>query len=256
MHLEGTAEAPRLVTSRTNRDVTEQMQSWMDDRLDELEQEQVCGFIFKIKSPSSGMRDIPVFDGNGQQRTSRAGLFAGAFMERFPLLPVEDDGRLHDPGLRENFIERIFALKRYREARRSVSGLIEFHSEHKLQIMAHTQENLREMGQLVARAREVPEGELFPAYEEHLLNALAQKSTPPQNVNVLHHILGYFKEDLAGWEKAELLETIEGYRQGLIPLIVPVTIVQHYVRKYDKEYLFKQTYLRPHPLELKLRNHA
>jgi uncharacterized protein YbgA (DUF1722 family) len=256
MHLEGTAEAPRLVTSRTDRDVTERMESWMQDRLDELAEEHLCGFIFKIKSPSSGMRDIPVFGEDGQQRTSRPGLFAGAFMERFPLLPVEDDGRLHDPGLRENFIERIFALKRYREARRSVSGLVEFHAAHKLQIMAHTQEHLREMGQLVARAGEVPDGELFPDYEEHLLNALARKSKPGHNVNVLHHILGYFKDDLDGWEKQELLEIVESYRQGLVPLIVPLTVVHHYVRKYDKTYLSKQTYLQPHPYELKLRNHA
>ncbi len=259
MHLEGDPEAPRLVTTRAGVDHTERMLQWAERRLDELKGEDLCGFIFKTNSPSSGMRAVRLYDAGGMARKVGVGLFARAFMERLPLLPVEDEGRLHDPGIRENFIERLFALKRYRDVARSgrgVGGLVQFHAEHKLQLMAHGEREMREMGRLVARAKEVERDELFARYEELLLRALGRKATPSKNANVLMHMLGYFKGRLTGDEKQEMLDVIERYKGGLTPLVVPVTLMRHYVRHDDEPYLKRQSYLNPSPAELKLRNHA
>jgi uncharacterized protein YbgA (DUF1722 family)/uncharacterized protein YbbK (DUF523 family) len=259
MHLEGDPDDPRLVTSRTGVDLTRKMKDWAARRVVELEGENLSGYIFKANSPSSGMERVKVYDEKGMPQKVGSGLFARAFMDHFPLLPVEEEGRLHDPVLRENFIERVFCLKRYRDAvsdRRSARTLIQFHADHKLQLMAHSPGVLKEMGQLVARQKEVRRKELFSAYEALLMKALRLKATPGKNANVLQHALGYFKTDLTGDEKREALEVIESYRNEVVPLIVPVTLIAHYSRKYEPEYLARQTFLNPHPNELKLRNHA
>lgn len=257
MRLVGDPEDPRLVTSRTERDMTEQVLEFSRRRVKELEDENLCGFVFKARSPSSGMERVKVYDENGVPSSVGVGIFAREFMEHFPLVPVEEDGRLHDPGLRENFFENIFCFRDYRRARSSgkVADLIDFHTHHKLQIMAHSPEKLREMGQLVANAREATE-DPFLLYEELLREAMREQPSPGKNANVLQHMLGYFKEELGAWEKQELLDVVSRYTKGLVPLIVPVTLIEHYVRKYDKDYLREQSYLQPHPLELKLRNHS
>jgi uncharacterized protein YbgA (DUF1722 family) len=180
-------------------------------------------------------------------------------MEHFPLLPVEEDGRLHDPKLRETFIEAIFTLKRWRESRDqglSPARLVEFHTRHKLLVQAHSPKHMRAMGALVARLREGPLPEIFEQYQTLLLTALRLKTTVKKNTDVLYHLMGYFKHNLSADEKQELLEVIGHYHQGLVPLIVPLTLINHYVRKYDQPYLKAQYYLNPHPLELQLRNHA
>ena len=186
-------------------------------------------------------------------------MFAGVFMTHFPLIPVEDEGRLHDPALRENFIERIFALKRWREILgqgRRTARLIEFHSRHKLQMMAHSPGHAREMGKLVAKAKEIPSDELFNQYEKMLMEGLRLKSTIKKNTNVLQHIMGYFKNLLTSDEKVELIEVIDQYYKGYLPLVVPLALLKHYVRKYKEPYLKGQSYLAPHPAELRLRNHV
>jgi uncharacterized protein YbgA (DUF1722 family)/uncharacterized protein YbbK (DUF523 family) len=259
LRLVGDPLAPRLVTNRSGEDLTERMKSWASRRLDELEKEDLCGFIFKSGSPSSGMERVRVYDSSGVPKKTGAGIFARAFMERFPSLPVEDEGRLNDPDLRENFIERIFALRRWRELEKgefSVGALVKFHSAHKLQIMAHSPKHYTEMGRLVAHGAETEASVLVQAYRGMFLEALGHHATPGRNANVLKHIAGYFRKLLDASERQELSETIENYRTGLFPLIVPITLINHYVLKYDDPYLRQQHYLRPHPLELKLRNHA
>ncbi|MBD3366871.1 MAG: DUF1722 domain-containing protein [Candidatus Eisenbacteria bacterium] len=259
MHLEGDPDDPRLVTSRTNVDLTDKMKTWARKRIRELGKENLSGFIFKANSPSSGMERVKVFDEKGMPHKVGSGVFARMFMDHFSLLPVEEEGRLHDPVLRENFIESVFCLKRYRDAtgtRRSARALIDFHAAHKLQLMAHSPKILKEMGQLVARQKELKRSELFDAYEALLIRALRTKPTPGKNANVLQHALGYFKKELTPDEKREALEVIESYRKEIVPLIVPVTLIGHYARKYEPEYLSRQTFLSPHPGELKLRNHA
>jgi len=180
-------------------------------------------------------------------------------MEHFPLLPVEDEGRLHDPGLRENFIERIFALRRWREvlhSKQSRGSVVDFHTKHKLLILSHSPKHYQMMGMLVAKAKDLPIKELYQQYQTILMEALKLKITTKKNSNVLMHMMGYFKEQLSSDEKKELLEVIDFYRKNHIPLIVPITLINHYVRKYDQPYLKQQAYLNPHPLELQLRNHV
>ncbi len=259
MRLVGDVEAPRLVTNRTGQDHTQRMQSWAQNRLDELEGENLCGFIFKSKSPSSGMERVKVYNQKGHPVPRGRGIFAAMFMERFPLLPVEEEGRLNDDNLRENFITRIFVYSRWKELLEqgfSISGLMDFHTRHKLLLMAHNVNAYRQLGKLVASAKEYDPEELAREYIARLMSALQYKATIKKNVNVLQHIMGYFKKDLTRDEKQELLEVIHNYSQSLVPLIVPITLLNHYVRKYDQPYLKEQVYLNPHPLELKLRNHV
>jgi len=259
MRLVGDPASPRLVTIRSGEDHTERMRSWAQDRLEALEKEDLCGFIFKAGSPSSGMERVKVYDANGVPAKKGRGLFARAFMERFPRIPVEEDGRLHDLKLRENFIERIFALKRWRDALsrgKGMGNLVDFHTRNKLLCLSHSTRHYREMGKLVAAGKSVSAERLYRDYERLFMEALTLKATPRKNTNVLQHMMGYFKKDLTGDEKQELLEVLDEYRRELVPLIVPVTLLNHYVRKYGKEYLEKQTYLNPHPLALKLRNHV
>lgn len=260
MRLVGDPASPRLTTTRTSRDLTDRMRAWIDKRVEELAAEDLCGFIFKSKSPSSGLARVKVYpEGGGLPSHAGVGLFAQAFMERFPLLPVEDEGRLHDPGLRENFIERVFVMRRWRDLRakgQTLAGLIDFHSRHKYMLTAHSPALEKELGKLVADGAKADKAELFGRYERLLMTALAHKATVAKNYNVLHKLLGYFKKDLTGGEKRELIEVFDSYKSGFVPLIVPVTLVKHYVGKYDKDYLKGQHFLEPHPLELRLRNHA
>jgi uncharacterized protein YbgA (DUF1722 family)/uncharacterized protein YbbK (DUF523 family) len=259
MRLVGEPQDPRLVVTRTGEDLTSRMKTWAAGRLDGLAREELCGFVFKSNSPSSGMERVRVYDRSGMPHKQGVGIFARAFMERFPLLPVEEDGRLHDIGIRENFVERLFCLQRYRRAMRprpSLGKLIRFHSEHKLQLMAHSPKHLTRMGRLVAAGKKAGLSGLVGEYQDLLLEALRLRATVSKNVNALQHMLGYFKKQLGADEKKEMIEIIEDYRSGYSPLIVPITMIRHYVRKYNQEYLAQQTYLNPHPVELKLRNHA
>ncbi len=257
--LVGNADNPRLATHKTGIDHTKRIQDWAKGRLAELELEGLCGFIFKSKSPSSGMERVKVYSESGNLSGQSVGIFARMFMRHFPLLPVEEEGRLHDPGLRENFIDRIFLLRRYRDMLKSgqnLGNLITFHTRHKLQLLAHSPDLYRAMGRLVAQGKGMAKDQLFKNYHEMLMQCTRMKATPPKHRNVLQHIMGYFKNELLPDEKQELLEIIGNYAQGVVPLIVPVTLLTHYVNKFEQFYLQDQTYLRPHPIELKLRNHA
>lgn len=259
LRLVGTPEAPRLVFAKSGQDITAPMTAWAEKRVVQLEKEGLCGFIFKSRSPSSGMARVKLYDSNGVPNMKGVGVFARAFMDYFPLLPVEEDGRLNDPGLRENFIERIFTLKRWRESfatEKSHAALMTFHAKHKLLIMAHSTQIYRQLGSLVGQGHDVEIEILTQRYLSLLMKGLTLKTTQAKHVNVLHHILGYFKKQLSGEEKQEMLSIIEDFRQQRVPLIVPVTLLNHFVRKYEQGYLKHQYYLSPHPLELRLRNHV
>lgn len=259
MHLRGDPENPRLVTTKTKEDHTQRMVTWAKKRLDLLAEEDLCGFIFKKNSPSSGMARVKVFNDKGQPVKKGSGIFAGMFMKRFPLIPVEEDGRLNDPLLRENFIEQIFTLKRWRKtlkSGRTMKNLVAFHTQNKMLIRSHCERHYSAMGKLVAQGKQQPTASLYRQYETLLLKAMRLKATDRKHTNVMLHMLGYFKKVLSKDEKQEMLEVIEKYRQGYVPLIVPLTLFGHYVRKYDQPYLKQQTYLNPHPAALKLRNHA
>ena len=204
------------------------------------------------------MERVKVYDRNNFPSNNGVGLFARVFMDRFPLLPVEEEGRLHDPLLRENFIESVFVYRRWRS---TVSGftpkkLVAFHTEHKLLLRAHSEAHYRTLGRIAAKAGASDPQQLLEDYQEQLMTCMRLKPTVKKHVNVLMHMMGYFKRIISSDEKQELLEVIERFRNQHIPLIVPITLFNHYVRKYDEPYLRDQHYLNPHPLELKLRNHA
>lgn len=258
MRLVGDPAAPRLVTNKTGVDHTERMIKWAKKRVVELEQEGLCGFIFKSRSPSSGMERVKVYDANNVPRPIGEGLFAHVFKEYFPLLPTEEEGRLHDIVLRENFIESVFVYKRWRKTvmEGTAGSVVAFHTSHKLLLMAHSEKHYRLLGKLVAEAGKLDKAQLLKDYQEGLMAAMKLKPTFKKHTNVLMHMMGYFKKVLSPDEKQEMLGLIEEYRNHFVPLIVPVTLINHYARKYNTDYLLGQFYLKPHPVELKLRNHA
>jgi uncharacterized protein YbgA (DUF1722 family)/uncharacterized protein YbbK (DUF523 family) len=259
MRLIGTPDSPHLVTVRTGIDHTERMLQWAENKLRELENENLSGFIFKSRSPSSGIGGVKIYTPSGMPSQRGPGIFGNAFLKHFPLIPGIDDGRLHDPGLRDNFIERVFVYKRWKELTDrglSIGDFVTFHTDHKLLILSHSQKHYATLGRLVATAKGRNLHELQSQYFNLLMEGLRLLATIKKNTNVLIHMTGYFKKQLSPDEKRELLELIYHYHKGYIPLIVPITLIKHYVRKFDEPYLKKQYYLNPHPVELMLRNHV
>ncbi|MFO7557205.1 MAG: DUF523 and DUF1722 domain-containing protein [Desulfobacterales bacterium] len=259
LRLVGSPDSPRLLTSKTGVDHTERMLAWAREKVKTLEGEGLCGFIFKSKSPSSGMERVKVYHPNGGSVKKGVGLFAQAFMNHFPRIPVEEEGRLHDPNLRENFIENIFILRSWRKSLmngKKLGNLVDFHTRNKLLFLSHSEKHYRQMGKLVATGKSLGVNTLYDQYELLMMEALRLKPTHKKNGNVLLHMVGYFKQQLSRDEKEELISIIDQYRNEYVPLIVPLTLISHYVRKYDQPYLKQQSYLNPHPIELKLRNHV
>ncbi|NTW98431.1 MAG: DUF523 and DUF1722 domain-containing protein [Geobacteraceae bacterium] len=258
MRLEGDPLAPRLMTRKTRIDKTEQMLTYCYAKVPMLENEDLCGFIFKKDSPSSGLFRVKVYN-NGQAVKNGRGLFAAAMARHFPLLPMEEEGRLNDLDIRENFIERIFSYRRWKDFQSgdpTIGQLVLFHTGHKLLMMAHSPQIYREMGVLVAHASEQKRADLLQRYEELFMKGLALHATVKKNTNVLQHIMGYFKQQLSPDEKVELLDVISQYHDHMLPLIVPMTLLRHYIGKYDQQYLKGQVYLAPYPSQLMLRNHV
>ena len=249
----------RLVTVKTDRDVTAPMERLIRRRVPALDEENLSGYVLKKNSPSCGLERVKVYDRAEAPSASGRGMFADALVSRFPLLPVEEEGRLSNPELRENFIERVFAYHRLRTLFRgtwTAASVIEFHTAHKLLLMAHSVEGYRRLGRLVAAPGQLRRAELERRYSEEFMRTMAIIATRRRHTNVLQHMAGYFKKNLDAASRAELQSTIDDYRRGLIPLIVPITLMQHHVRVHDVEYLAGQQYLQPHPKELMLRNHV
>lgn len=259
MHLIGPSASPRLVTVKTGIDNTKRMQKWAKKKLKKLEKESLSGFIFKSKSPSSGIEGVKVYTPSGMLSHRGKGIFGNSFMQHFPLIPVIDDDRLHDPSLRENFIEQVFVYRRWNELTHrgfSIRDLINFHTKHKLLIMSHSLKHYSALSRLIANSKRRDLQHLQSEYINLLMQGIRLQSTVKKNTNVLLHIIGYFKKHLTSDEKKELLEHIEHYHKGYMPLIVPIVLINHYVRKFNEPHLKKQYYLNPHPLELMLRNHV
>jgi uncharacterized protein YbgA (DUF1722 family)/uncharacterized protein YbbK (DUF523 family) len=252
-------EEVRMVMPKSGVDHTEAMRVFAKRRVQTLEREELCGYILKKSSPSCGMERVRVFDSNGVPAKSGRGLYAEALLAHFPYLPVEEEGRLLDARLRENFIERVFAYRRLRTlfaGHWKLGELVGFHTAHKLLLMAHSPRAYASLGRLVADGKALPRAELRSRYEEEFMRALAEIATPRRQTNVLQHVAGYLRPHLDAASRGELLSLLEDYRQGLVPLIVPVTLVRHYVRRFEIPYLRGQIYLEPHPKELMLRNHV
>ena len=259
IHLVRDGATSRLVATRTGRDLTARMRRLARSRIAQLARENLSGFVVKKDSPSCGMERVRVHRAAGPTRRDGRGMFTRVLMERMPLLPVEEEGRLHDGRLRENFIERVFAYDRWRRFARSrptVRRLVELHTAHEFQLLAHDPAGHARLGRLVARAKERPLPAVVAEYGTGIMGALARIATPGRHANVLERLLGFFSGRLGPAERAEVVGVIADYRQRIVPLVVPLTLVKHHVRRLDIDYLARQTYLDPHPNELMLRNHV
>lgn len=259
LQLIGISSAPRLITTQSGKDLTEVMLRFTAERLEELAQMNLHGYLLKKDSPSCGMERIRVYDEKGVPHRNGRGLFAHALIQRFPLLPVEEEGRLQDVFLRENFIERVFSYYRWTELLRNnptPKDIVHFHTRHKLTLLSHGREYYQKLGHLVARAGDISREELLQEYGELFMVCLKLKATPKKHANVLYHIMGYLKKVLDAQDKAELVSCIENYRKGLLPLIVPITLLKHHLKRHPVPWVLDQTYLNPYPAELMLRNHV
>lgn len=259
LRLERHPSGIRLVHSYTKKDRTSEMRDLARRRTRALAEMDLCGYILKKGSPTCGMERVKIYSKRGMPDSSGVGLFASALLDAQPELPVEEEGRLRDPKLRDNFVERIFAYRRLKDLFRNrwkISDLVDFHTRHKLQVLAHSPGKYRELGRLVARAKEIARPTLEIRYGILFMQSLRTHATPARHVNVMQHCLGYFSESLDSGSRDEILALFEDHRKGLVPLIVPLTMLKHHVRRFSVDYLASQTYLEPHPKELMLRNHV
>ena len=246
---------------QSDRDHTRAMQSFARHRVAELAELELCGYVLKKDSPSCGLLRVRVWSSAGRATPERngRGLFASALADSLPLLPIEEEGRLHDARLRENFVERLFAFQRLRalfSGRWKLGDLVAFHAAHKLALLAHEPRAYAALGRLVAQSAELDRAALRAQYSSEFMTALARPATAARHVNALQHAAGYFRKRLDPASRAELADLIEAYRLGQVPLIVPMTLLRHHVRALDVAYLADQVYLDPHPRELMLRNHV
>jgi len=260
VHLEGDLTAPRMVGNNTGSDWTERMQRYSRRKLKELVPLGLSGYVLKRASPSCGLERVPVKPvGGGMPRKSGVGLYAAELLRRLPQLPVEEEGRLNDAALRENFIVRVFA---YHRAQRLFAGrpgrgdIVAFHSREKYLLLAHSPAHYQQLGQLVAQVKDYTAGEFRERYLSGFMAALQHRATVGRNVNVLHHLLGYLKDRIDPAEREDILQVIATYGGGLVPLIVPITLLNHHLKVQQVTYLLEQSYLQPAPAELALRNHV
>jgi uncharacterized protein YbgA (DUF1722 family) len=247
------------VTVKTRIDHTDGMLAWARERVRQLRELDLDGYLLKSKSPSCGMERVRVFTEGGMPSRSGPGLFARVLVDALPLLPVEEEGRLNDPRLRESFVVRLFTHHRWRQlTRRRVrpADLVAFHARHKLLLMAHSEPHLRALGKLVAQAGTAEPAGLVRQYAQGLLAGLRVRATTRKHTNVLQHLAGYLRERLERGDHDEVHGSIADYHQGLVPLIVPLTLLRHHVRRLGLGYLQDQVYLDPHPKELMLLNHV
>jgi len=248
-----------MVENRGDGDHTRAMRAFARRRAAELEKQDLCGYVLKKDSPSCGMERVRVYRPGSPAVRDGRGLFAEALIEEMPWLPVEEEGRLNDAPLRENFIERVFACRRLRdlfEADWRLRDVVAFHTAHKLQLMAHAPKAYAELGRLVAGMKRLPRAQLCERYQAGFMTALARRATPVRNANVLAHMAGHLRGRLDAADRAELAGLIRDQRVGLVPLVVPLTLIRHYARRFGIAYLLGQIWLDPHPKELMLRNHV
>ncbi len=259
VRLEGEVGSPRMVGVRSGRDWTDRMNTYARKRVRLFIDQPISGYILKKDSPSCGMERVRVYGKTGMPVRHGRGLYATELLKQLPFLPVEEEGRLNDVKLRENFIVRVFAYHRLQNlfnGNFSRAELVRFHTIHKYLLLAHSPEYYKKLGQLVANLKKYSPAQMRDAYSRMFMETLAFKTTTAKNVNVLQHILGFLKKHLTTFEKQDILNVIDEYHRQLVPLIVPITLLKHYLNKYDIIYIRDQVYLNPHPKELMLRNHV
>lgn len=234
---------------------TDEMMRYSKHTVSELVDQELCGYIVCAKSPTCGMERVKVYTKAGAENIG-VGLYTSELMKQMPWLPVEEDGRLNDPVLKENFITRVYTLHDFYQSvgqNRTRGALVAFHSRYKLTLMAHHPVSYKRLGQLVANIADYEFEEFFKLYREGLMTAMANRASRKNNTNVLMHLQGYFKRDLDKEKKAELCQVIDDYRVGLLPLLAPLTLIKHYLATHPDSYLQQQKYFEPYPQELRLR---
>ncbi len=249
----------RLIGPKTGTDWTDKMISYSDKLVKKLASLSLSGYILKSDSPTCGMERVRIYNKNGIPNKNGRGLFADILIKSNPLMPIEEEGRLNDLKIRENFITRVFSYNRLQNLINNNfdrGRLVKFHTLHKYQLMAHSIKHYETLGRLVANSKKFTLQEIGEKYRSKFMEALTIQTTPKKNVNVLHHIFGYLKNFLTQSDKQYILSVIEDYHKDVVPLIVPLTLIKHYVEKYNIEYIRNQIYLNPHPKELMLRNHV
>ncbi|PMO55203.1 hypothetical protein BCT07_15745 [Vibrio breoganii] len=242
-------------TKDASKDYTDGMLTYSNNKVEELKGQELCGYIVCAKSPTCGMERVKVYSKGGAAKEG-IGMYTEILMKEMPWLPVEEDGRLNDPVLKENFISRVFGLRDFYDCMgdQPTSGkIVAFHSRYKLTLMAHHPNSYKELGQLVARVADYEPEEFYQLYRLKFMDALTNRASRKNNSNVLMHIQGYFKKWLSSQEKQELRKVIDEYREGLLPLLSVLTLIKHYLSLYPDEYLQNQKFLDPHPQELRLR---
>jgi uncharacterized protein YbbK (DUF523 family)/uncharacterized protein YbgA (DUF1722 family) len=247
----------RMLAPDTGEDFTERMSTFAAARVAELQRLELDGYVLKKSSPSCGMARVKVWGFRGPKRRDGVGLFAQALLAAWPHLPVEEEGRLTDPVLRENFVERIFCRNRWRaflRRRPTRARLVEFWTAHKLLVRAHDEPGYQRLGRLVGSAKKGDEAALHARFEAELFTTLAKRATARKHANVLQHAMGHVREHVDAGERAQLAAAIDDYRKGLLPLVVPVTLLRFQIQKHSIPYLQGQLYFDPHPKELMLRN--
>src|SRR5690606_9364868 len=243
IRLVGDPQSPRAVGTVTPElDVTDALSAYGRNAAKQLH--DISGYILMQKSPSCGMERVKVYQDNGHPVDGGGrGLFAAALMRARPDLPVEEDGRLNDPVLRENFITRVFAYSEWQRLQRNGltrHALIAFHARYKYQLMASCREQYRALGREVARSATVPLEIFAPRYFSQLMAALKQPASRGSHTNVLQHLSGYLKRVLSQEEKQELQHLIQQYRKGIVPLVVPMTMIKHHFRRHPDIYIERQ----------------
>jgi len=248
----------RVMTNVTKADVTEKLKDVCDGFVGDIKNQELCGFIFKSKSPTCGIERVKIYQPNSYLCEKKGiGIFAKSVMDEFPLLPIEEEGRLEDPWLRENYLMAIFAyadLENFIKTAKSIRELVEFHTSYKYLIYAKSTKHYKELGHIVANSEHVKFDVILENYTEKFKEAINQKGTIPKTYNILLHIYGYFKKSITKEEKDEILDSMEEFKQGLVPLIVIIKILELYIKRFNIEYLAKQKFFNPYPKELALRS--
>jgi uncharacterized protein YbgA (DUF1722 family)/uncharacterized protein YbbK (DUF523 family) len=258
IRLVGSADSPRVVgVKNPDLDVTDKLYDYADHV--SAKHQEFCGYILMKGSPSCGMERVKVYHENGMPNVSGSGAYAARLMKNNPALPVEEEARLNDPVLRENFITRVFVYSNWRNEvmpNPSLHEVLQFHSRHKYQLMAHTYEGYKELGRYLANeAPNEPLSKVLDVYLLSLMNHLKSRANRKSHTNTLMHIFGYLKKEIDAETKQDLLQAIEEYRTNKVHLVVPITFLKHYLKRHGSEYIKSQAYLDPYPHELGLRNY-
>lgn len=251
------AEKARLVFGRSGEDITERMAEWSRRRADELAGLDLDGYVLKKDSPTCGMERVKLYDGNDLVRNLGIGIYARALMARMPDLPIEEDGRLTNAGLRESFLERVYARRRWKDllaSRPRPRDLVAFHQREKMGLLAHGRSGYAALGRLVAGAGARPFEDVLASYGREFMTALSQPATREGHADALSHLAGHLRGTVPADDRQELAAHIRQYREGLVPLVVPITLLAHHLRHVEDDWASGQTYLRPYPDELMLRN--